>query len=61
MSSGSRAKRVSRRSIRISIVSAMIETTVVLTRYMIAGPITMRTAGMSFVARLISSPVGTRW
>ncbi len=54
------ASRVSRGSISTSMVKAMAETTVVLTRYMIAGPITMRTAGMSFVARLISSPVGTR-
>ena len=48
---------VGNQPIQIISATANPEITTVLSRYMYAGPATMRTAAMSFVARLMISPV----
>jgi len=57
--SGASAMKVSRASIETISATATTHVSIVLTEYMIAGPIIIRTALRSLVARDIRSPV--RW
>ena len=52
---------MSRGEITSITVMAPSEVATVLAVYMIPGPSTMRTADMSLVARLITSPMRLRW
>ncbi len=58
---GSNAQKVSDGEIDAIIGTIMMVRTVVSTRYITAGPATMRSARRSLVARAISSPTGKRW
>ncbi len=59
--SGSSAHSVRRASIESMRMIATTKTRMVFAEYMIAGPIIMRTALRSFVARDIRSPVRRAW
>jgi hypothetical protein len=59
--SGSSAMRVNRPSIELMRMIATTKTRTVLDVYITAGPIIMRTAFRSFVARDIRSPVRRAW
>ena len=59
--SGSRATRVSRKSIQNMIPTAMTKPSTVLAKYITAGPTIMRTAARSLVARDMRSPVRLAW
>ncbi len=59
--SGARASALSAGLIASISVTAPAKLATVFAVYMIPGPSTVRTADMSFEARLISSPIRLRW